>query len=146
MAKHINFVEERKYEEIEVGDTAEISKVISEADIVNFAGITGDFNPIHLNPEYAKNTMFGERIAHGMLTASFISTLIGCCIPGKNALYLSQEIKFLKPVKIGDVITAKAEVIEKKDEKRRVIIKTTILNQHNAIVIDGEAVAMVLKD
>ena len=144
MPMHNEFVVERPYEEIEIGETASISKMISEADIVNFAGIIGDFNPVHVNPEYAKTTMFGERIAHGMLTASFISTLVGCCIPGKNALYLSQEVKFVKPVKIGDTITAVAEVVEKIDAKRRVIMTTTITNQRGEVVISGKAVTMVM--
>jgi len=145
MPMHNDFVAERPYEEIEIGETASISKIITEADIANFTGITGDFNPIHVNPEYAKTTMFGERIAQGMLTASFLSTLVGCCIPGKNALYLSQDLKFVKAVKIGDTITAVAEVIEKIDAKRRVVMKTTITNQHDEVVIAGKAVAMVLK-
>lgn len=144
MGKHNDFVVERPYEEIEIGESASISKMISEADIMNYAGIIGDFNPVHVNPEYAKTTMFGERIAHGMLTASFISTLVGCCIPGKNALYLSQEVKFVKPVKIGDTITAVAEVVEKIDAKRRVIMTTTITNQHDEVVVAGKAVTMVM--
>lgn len=144
MPIHNDFVMERPYNEIEIGETASISKMISEADVVNYAGIIGDFNPIHVNPEYAKTTMFGERIAHGMLTASFISTLVGCLIPGKNALYLSQEVKFVKPVKIGDTITATAEVIEKIDGKQRVIMKTTITNQHGEVVVAGKAVTMVM--
>lgn len=144
MPLHRDFVAERPYEEIEIGETASITKMISEADIVNFAGITGDFNPIHIDPEYARATMFGERIAHGMLTASFLSTLVGCGIPGKNALYLSQELKFVRPVKIGDTITATAEVVEKIDAKRRVVMKTVITNQRGEVVVDGKAVAMVL--
>jgi 3-hydroxybutyryl-CoA dehydratase len=142
---HNNFVIERPYEEIEIGETASITKMISETDIVNFAGIIGDFNPVHVNPEYAKTTMFGERIAHGMLTASFISTLVGCCIPGVNALYLSQEVKFVRPVKIGDTITATAEVIEKIDAKRRVIMTTTIVNQRGEVVVSGKATTMVMQ-
>jgi 3-hydroxybutyryl-CoA dehydratase len=142
---HNNFVIERPYEEIEIGETASITKMISETDIVNFAGIIGDFNPVHVNPEYAKTTMFGERIAHGMLTASFISTLVGCCIPGVNALYLSQEVKFVRPVKIGDTITATAEVIEKIDAKRRVIMTTTITNQRGEVVVSGKATTMVMQ-
>ena len=145
MPIHTSFVVERPYEEIEIGETASISKMISEADIVNFAGIIGDFNPIHVNPEYAKDTMFGERIAHGMLTASFISTLVGCCLPGINALYLSQETKFVKPVRIGDTITAIGEVIEKNDAKRRFTMKTIVKNQRGEIVIDGKAVVMCMK-
>ena len=145
MPIHTAFVAERPFEEIEIGESASISKMISEADIVNYAGIIGDFNPIHVNPEYAKTTMFGERVAHGMLTASFISTLVGCCLPGINALYLSQEVKFVKPVKIGDTITAAAEVIEKINEKRRIVMKTVITNQRNETVVDGKAVVMIMK-
>ncbi|MBP2639742.1 MAG: dehydratase [Firmicutes bacterium] len=145
MPIHTSFVVERPYEEIEIGETASITKMISEADIVNFAGIIGDFNPIHVNPEYAKNTMFGERIAHGMLTASFISTVVGCCLPGINALYLSQETKFVKPVKIGDTITAIGEVIEKNDAKRRFTMRTIVKNQRDEVVIDGKAVVMCMK-
>lgn len=145
MPVHTSFVVERPFEEIEIGETASVTKMISEADIVNFAGIIGDFNPIHVNPEYAKHTMFGERIAHGMLTASFISTLVGCCLPGINALYLSQEVKFVKPVKVGDTITAEAEVIEKMEAKRRIVMKTVVKNQRDEIVIDGKATVMVMK-
>ena len=145
MPIHTSFVVERPYAEIELGESASITKMISEADIVNFAGIIGDFNPVHVNPEYAKTTMFGERIAHGMLTASFISTLVGCCLPGINALYLSQEVKFVKPVKIGDTITAYAEVVEKIDAKQRIVMKTVIKNQREEVVVDGKAVVMIMK-
>lgn len=145
MPIHTPFVVERPFEEIEIGETASIAKMISEADIVNFAGIIGDFNPVHINPVYAKTTMFGERIAHGMLTASFISTLVGCCLPGINALYLSQEVKFVRPVKIGDTITAHAEVVEKIEEKRRLVLKTVITNQREEVVVDGKAVVMIMK-
>ena len=145
MPVHNSLVIERPYGEIEVGETASVTKTVIEADIVNFAGIIGDFNPVHLNAEYAKDTMFGERIAHGMLTASFISTVIGTCLPGINALYLSQEIKFVKPVRIGDTITAFGEVIEKQDAKQRMTIKTVVTNQRGEVVVDGKAVVMVMK-
>lgn len=145
MVQHKDFVAERAYDDIELGETASITKMISEADVVNFAGIIGDFNPLHVNPEYAKNSMFGERICHGMLTASFISTLVGCGIPGRNGLYLSQNVKFVKPVKIGDTITATAEVIEKIDAKQRIVLSTVIKNQRGEVVIDGQATVMVMK-
>ena len=145
MVMHREFVAEIAYEDIELGETASITKMISEADVVNFAGIIGDFNPLHVNPVYAKDSMFGERICHGMLTASFISTLVGCGIPGRNGLYLSQEVKFVKPVKIGDTITATAEVIEKIDAKRRIVMHTVIKNQRDEVVVDGKAVVMVMK-
>lgn len=145
MVQHRDFVAERAYDDIELGETASITKMISEADVVNFAGIIGDFNPLHVNPEYAKNSMFGERICHGMLTAFFISTLVGCGIPGRNGLYLSQNVKFVKPVKIGDTITATAEVIEKIDAKQRIVLSTVIKNQRGEVVIDGQATVMVMK-
>lgn len=145
MVRHNSFVQERPYGEIEIGETYSVTKVITEADIANFAGIIGDFNPVHVNPEYAKTTMFGQRIAHGMLTASFISTCIGCGIPGINALYLSQEIKFVKPVYIGDTITACVEVTEKIDAKQRIVLRTTVANQRGELVVDGKALAMVMK-
>ena len=145
MVQHRDFVAERAYDDIELGETASITKMISEADVVNFAGIIGDFNPLHVNPEYAKNSMFGARICHGMLTASFISTLVGCGIPGRNGLYLSQNVKFVKPVKIGDTITATAEVIEKIDAKQRIVLSTVIKNQRGEVVIDGQATVMVMK-
>ena len=145
MVQHRDFVAERAYDDIELGETASITKMISEADVVNFAGIIGDFNPLHVNPEYAKNSMFGERICHGMLTASFTSTLVGCGIPGRNGLYLSQNVKFVKPVKIGDTITATAEVIEKIDAKQRIVLSTVIKNQRGEVVIDGQATVMVMK-
>jgi len=145
MSVHNSLVIERPYGDIEVGETASVTKTVTEADLVNFAGIIGDFNPVHLNAEYAKTTMFGERIAHGMLTASFISTVIGTCLPGINALYLSQEIKFVKPVRIGDTITAFGEVIEKQDAKQRMTLKTVVTNQRGEVVVDGKAVVMVMK-
>ncbi|HWR06240.1 MaoC family dehydratase [Sporomusa sp.] len=146
MPLHTTTVITRPYDQIEIGESASITKTITEADIVNFAGIIGDFNPIHVDEEFAKATVFGKRLAHGMLTASFISTLMGRCMPGTNGLYLSQEIKFLKPVLVGDTITAYAEIIEKIDAKRRLIIKTTVSNQRGEMVIDGKAVTMVRKD
>lgn len=145
MPVHNSLVIERPYSEIEVGETASVTKTVTEADIINYAGIIGDFNPIHVNAEYAKTTMFGERIAHGMLTASFISTLIGTCLPGINALYLSQEIKFVKPVRIGDTITAFGEVLDKQDAKQRMTLKTVVTNQRGEVVIDGKAVVMIMK-
>lgn len=145
MPVHNSLVIERPYGAIEVGETASVTKTVTEADIINFAGIIADFNPIHVNAEYAKTTMFGERIAHGMLTASFISTLIGTCLPGINALYLSQEVKFVKPVRIGDTITAYGEVLEKIDAKQRLVLKTVVTNQKGEVVVDGKAIVMVMK-
>lgn len=126
--------------EMNPGDSAEFAKTISEADIYNFAGVSGDFNPAHMNEEYAKNTFFKKRIAHGMLSAGFISTVLGTKLPGAGAVYMKQELKFLAPVYIGDTITARAEVDEINHEKNRVTLKTTCTNQDGVVVIDGVAV------
>jgi 3-hydroxybutyryl-CoA dehydratase len=127
-------------DELKVGDSAQVSKTVSETDIYLFAGITGDFNPAHVDEAYARGTFFGTRIAHGMLTAGFISTVLGCHLPGPGAVYLRQEVSFLGPVKIGDTITAKAEVTEIDTAKGRVKLLTTCDNQDGKRVVTGEAV------
>ena len=114
---------ELTYEDIQIGDTATFSKTISEFDIYQFAGITGDFNPMHINEEFADTTIFEDRIAHGLLTGSFISMAPRMKLPGPNSIYLSQSFSFTAPVKIGDTITAKVEVIEKQDEKKFIKLK-----------------------
>ncbi|MFC1856830.1 MaoC family dehydratase [Thermodesulfobacteriota bacterium] len=126
-------------DEIKVGDTAQFSKTIAESDVYLFAGITGDFNPAHMDEEYAKNTFFKTRIAHGILTVGFISNILGTKLPGPGTIYISQEVKFLAPVRIGDTITAKAEVVEIIAEKNRLRLRTFCTNQEGTIVLDGEA-------
>lgn len=128
--------------EISVGDSADFSKTITETDIVLFAGISGDFNPVHINAEEAKSGMFGQRIAHGMLSASFISNAIGNKLPGPGTIYLSQELKFVKPVYIGDTVTAIVTIIEKLEEKNRLKLSTTVVNQNNETVIVGTALVI----
>lgn len=122
-----------------VGDTAEMSKTVTEEDIVLFAKITGDYNPVHVSREFAEKTRFGERIAHGMLSAGLISAVIGMKLPGPGCLYLSQTLNFRGPVKIGDEITARVEVAEVISEKR-LRLKTECLNQRSETVLDGEAI------
>lgn len=129
-------------DELKVGDAAEFAKTISEADIYQYAGITGDFNPAHINEEYAKNTFFKTRIAHGMLSAGFISTVIGTRLPGPGTIYVRQEVNFLAPVHIGDTVTARVEVSEILTEKKRVILKTTCANQDGTVLMDGVATVM----
>jgi 3-hydroxybutyryl-CoA dehydratase len=133
---------ELTYEDIKVGDKASFSKTISESDIYQFAGITGDFNPLHVDKEYAKNTLFKERIAHGILTAGFISSVIGMKLPGINTIYLSQNLKLLAPVHIGDTVTATVSVLEKIDKKKVILLQTTVVNQRGEIIIDGDAAVM----
>ncbi|MDD9148183.1 MaoC family dehydratase [Sporolactobacillus sp. CQH2019] len=133
------------YEEIKIGDSATISKTVTVHDVETFAGVTGDFNPLHINAEYAKNSRFKERIAHGILTAGFISTVLGTKLPGEGGLYLGQNLKFTAPVKFGDTVTAKATVTEKRDDKRIVKLHTVVTNQNGKTVIDGEAVMMIME-
>ncbi len=125
--------------EIQVGDSAEFSKTVSESDVYLYAGVTGDLNPAHINEAYAEKTFFKTRIAHGMLTAGFISAILGMHLPGPGTIYLKQELKFLAPVRIGDTITARAEVIEVTVDKNRIRLETTCTNQDGARVLDGEA-------
>ena len=127
-------------DKLNIGDTAEFAKTVSESDIYLYAGITGDFNPAHINEDYAKNTFFKTRIAHGMLSAGFISTVIGNELPGTGSIYVKQDLRFLAPVRIGDTITARVEVIEIMDGKNRVRLKTICVNQEGTQVLDGEAI------
>jgi len=135
-------VEGKSIHELKVGDSAQISKKITETDIADFARVTGDFNPVHLDQAYAEKTIFKGRIAHGLLSVGIISTILGNILPGHGTIYLSQEVKFLAPVKIGDTITARVEVLELIPEKNRVKFKTTCINQEGKIVVDGTAWTM----
>lgn len=126
-------------DQLSIGTTGSFTKTVTETDVYLFAGISGDLNPAHINEEYAKDTAFKGRIAHGILGVSFISTVLGMYMPGPGTIYMKQEVKFLAPVRIGDTITAKAEVIEMNREKNRVTLKTTCTNQNGVVVIDGEA-------
>jgi len=130
---------------IEIGTTATLSKTITDEDIVNFADVVGDHNPVHLNDEYAKTTRFGRRIAHGMLGAGLISALIGNHLPGPGTIYLSQSLKFMAPVYPGDTITAKVTVTNIREDKGIITLNTVCFNQDQKNVIEGEAVVMVPK-
>jgi 3-hydroxybutyryl-CoA dehydratase len=129
-------------EDLSVGRTAELVRVAGEADIVAFAQVTGDTNPVHLDAEYAAATSFGERIAHGMLSAGYISAVLGTVLPGPGAIYLSQTLAFKRPVRIGDEVTARVAVTAIDEAKARVTLATTCLVRGKAVV-DGEAVVMV---
>lgn len=133
------------YEEIKIGDKASFEKTVTETDIYLYAGITGDLNPAHINQRAAENSMFKGRIAHGMLSAGFISAVLGMHLPGSGTIYLSQELKFMAPVFIGDTIRAEAEVIEKM-EKGRIRLKTVCYNQEGKTVLDGFAVVLAPKN
>lgn len=125
-------------EDLSVGMTATYAKTVTDADIVLFAGITGDSNPVHLDQEFAKQTMFEGRIAHGMLTASFISTVLGTKLPGPGCIYLSQNLKFKAPVRIGDTVRARVTVTEIDEERGRVTVETAC-RVGDRVVIEGEA-------
>jgi 3-hydroxybutyryl-CoA dehydratase len=125
--------------ELKIGDAAEFTKTVSETDVYLYAGVSGDLNPAHINEAYAQNTFFKTRIAHGMLSAGFISAVLGMQLPGPGTIYLKQELNFRAPVRIGDTVTARAEVIEINTEKNRVRLKTTCVNQAGTLALDGEA-------
>ncbi len=129
----------RTIDQLTPGDYAEVAKTVSEADVYLFAGLTGDFNPAHINEEYAQQTFFKTRIAHGVLLAGFISAAIGMKLPGPGTIYIRQELNFLAPVHIGDTITARVEVSQIDTEKNRVVLKTTCTSQEGVLVLDGEA-------
>src|SRR6056297_326301 len=128
--------------EIEIGEEASFTKTVSEADVYNYAGVTGDFNPAHINESFAKKTMFGGRIAHGMLSAGFISTVLGTKLPGPGCIYVSQDLKFTAPVHFGDTITATVKVEKLNVEKNRVILNTVCTNQKENVVLKGQAELM----
>ena len=128
---------------VQVGETASFTKTITETDVILFAGSTGDMNPFHINEEYARQTRFGKRIAHGMLVTGLISAVMGMKLPGPGTIYLRQELDFRRPVYIGDTITAVAEVLEVREDKLIVTLSTNCYNQHDEIVVEGKAVVLV---
>lgn len=129
-------------EDLKVGQQAMFGRTVTDADIVAFAGVSGDTNPIHLHDGFARTTRFGRRIAHGMLSGSYISTVIGTKLPGPGAVYISQTMNFMAPVIAGDTITAVATITAIDDKRRRVTLKTQCL-KGDTVVIDGEAVVLV---
>ena len=132
----------RTLAEIAVGDTARFSKTVTQADVTLFAGLTGDFNPLHVDHAHAAQTRFGQPVVHGALLAGLVSTVVGMQLPGPGALYASQSLAFKKPVFIGDTITAEAEVVERVEEKNRVRLATRCLNQAGEVVAEGESVLL----
>ena len=129
--------------DFEIGEQASFTKTVTEADVTTFAGLIGDFNPLHVDAEYARKSRFGRRIAHGMFAGGLISAVLGNRLPGPGSIYLSQQIEFLAPVYIGDTITATAEVTEWRSDKRILTLKTDCVNQDQVQVVTGKAVLMV---
>lgn len=132
----------RTLDELKVGDTADIVRQVSTEDIAAFVSATGETNPIHSDPEYAAGTRFKGIIAPGILTAGLISAVLGTRLPGTGTIYLSQNLRFHEPVRPGDTITSRVEVIEIIQERKRVRLKTTCSNQHGTVVVSGEALVM----
>ena len=132
------------FEELSVGQSAELSRTVGAADIEAFADVSGDNNPVHLDAAYAATTQFGGRIAHGMLSAAYISAVIGTKLPGPGSIYLSQSLRFRRPVKIGDAVTARATITSLDADKGRATIATAC-EVGGKVVVDGEALIMVPK-
>jgi 3-hydroxybutyryl-CoA dehydratase len=132
------------FEDLRVGQTAHMERVVDDALIRQFTALSGDDNPVHLDEEYARQTRFGGRIAQGMLGATFISAVIGSRLPGHGTIYLSQSLKFLAPVRIGDCVITEATVAELRPEKSRAVLKT-VCRVGDRVTIEGEALVMVPK-
>ncbi|WP_372621255.1 MaoC family dehydratase [Falsiroseomonas sp.] len=130
------------FEDLSVGQKASFGKTITEADIVLFAAVTGDTNPMHLNEEYARDSFFGERIAHGMLAAGLITKVMGTQLPGPGTIYMSQSLRFRKPVRIGETVTATVEITALNTEKHRVTL-STVCTVKGEPVLEGEALVTV---
>lgn len=137
---------ELTFDQIEIGLTKEFNVTITQSLVDNFAKISGDFSPIHMNDEFAKSTKFGKRIVHGMLLASFLSRMVGMYLPGKYALYASQTLEFHKPCFIGDKITISSTVKDKSESTKIIKIETKITNNKNDILLYGEGRIIVCND
>jgi acyl dehydratase len=134
---------EYTFDSINVGMNHEFEITVTEKLVLDFSVISGDFNPLHINENYATKTKFKKRICHGMLLASFLSRLVGMYLPGKNALYFSQVLNFVSPCFINDVIRVKGEIIDKNYATKIITVKTSIVNEKNELILDGEAKVMI---
>lgn len=132
------------YEDIEIGQIVEFERIITEGMVNKFAELTGDYNPLHTDEKYAKTTQFKDRVVHGMLIASFFSTLVGMYCPGKRNLYLTQQLNFRFPLKLNKKIKVRGEIVKKVDSIRLILIKTTVSDEKGVVIIDGEAQVKVL--
>jgi len=136
-------INELSFDDIYIGQKTNFSKKITESLLDEFSKLSGDFNPLHMNDNFAKSSKFGKRIVHGMLLASFFSQLVGMKLPGKKALYFSQTLNFRSPCYIDDELTITGEVIEKSDSTRIIAISTSIFNSSGTCLIDGMAKVIV---
>ena len=135
---------EKPFEAFRIGETTTFSKTITEADVLLFAAVSGDNYPLHVDAEYAKHTRFGRRAAHGMLTASLLSTVVGLMLQKPGGIYVEQSLRFRAPVFIGDTLTATAEVTELIPERRRMRVRAAVTNQNGVTVLNGDG--LVQKD
>ena len=137
-----------KWEDYEIGQSAEFTKTITEEDVMKFAEVTGDYNPIHVNPEYAKTQMFGKQVAHGALSSGLISAVLGTKLFGPGILYAGQTVKFIKPVFFGDKLTAIATVKEKFTKKegklKFIVCDTVVKNQDDAVITSGDGTILFM--
>lgn len=129
-----------------VGTRTTRVRIVTEADVVRFAEVSGDHNPVHLDAEYAARSPFGKRIVHGLLTGAFISAVLGNDLPGPGSIYLGQTLKFLAPVHLGDTVTVSVEVIATREEKRLVTLRTDCTNQQGELVLTGEALIKYMQE
>ena len=134
------------FDELTIGQRAEYTRPVSEQDIQLFAAVSGDVNPLHLDADYAAGTDFGERIAHGMLTGAFISAALALEMPGPGTVYLGQSLRFRRPVRIGDEITVRLEVTEKREDKGFVTLSCNAVNQDGKSVVTGTADVMAPRE
>lgn len=141
MTANNNVLENRTYDELQIGDSAQYHRICSEQDIILMAATSGDENPIHLDAEFAENSQFGGRIAHGIWTGSLVSAAVGLHLPGPGTIYLRQEFNFKRPVMIGDSLTATVSVAEKR-EKNHVLLNVLVVNQKNKVVLDGTSLVI----
>ncbi|WP_281645515.1 MaoC family dehydratase [Parendozoicomonas sp. Alg238-R29] len=130
------------YNKLNIGDTATYQRTLTEQDLILFATVSGDHNPIHVDKEFASTSQFGERIAHGMWTGSLISAALAMIMPGPSGVYRSQELKFLRPAKVGDELTVQLEVLEKNERTKMATFATNVVNQNGQFVVKGKATVM----
>ena len=134
---------EYQFNDIEIGQTETFELVITESMLDDFARLSGDYNPLHMNENYAYSTIFKRRVCHGMLLASFFSRLVGMYIPGKNALYFSQTLKFIHPCFIDDTLKIEGKVLDKSESTKLITLKTSVFNDMGKCIIDGQAKVLV---
>jgi len=134
---------EYQFNDIKIGQTETFELVITESMLDDFARLSGDYNPLHMNENYANSTIFKRRVCHGMLVASFFSQLVGMYIPGKNALYFSQTLKFIHPCFIDDMLKIEGKVLDKSESTKLITLKTSVFNDIGKCIIDGQAKVLV---